>query len=92
MATNTDQVEKNTDGCIVLLEEVIKTNEDLIAQNKALQEELKARSNQHGQALRELNANIQQLKSSNTEPTTNRATTRKRKRTLIKVPSICRVS
>ncbi|XP_028516098.1 uncharacterized protein LOC110243269 [Exaiptasia diaphana] len=83
---NADQV--NSDGCIVLLEEVIKTNKDLLEQNKAQQEELKARSNQHGQALRQLNANIEQLKSNVTEKPTR--TTRKRKRTSVKVPSICR--
>ena len=76
---------------IVLLEELIKSNHDLVAQNKAMRDQLETRGNQHGQALRELSANVARLQETRNDRPSNSGKG-KRKRSSIKVPSICRVS
>jgi hypothetical protein len=82
------------DQYIVLLEEVVKSNRALIAENKAMRLEMETKGEMHGQALKDLDTKLLELSN---RPQTSRgqsdACTGRRSRARaarVKVPSACK--
>jgi hypothetical protein len=94
MAALGDQQNELPDRYIILLEEVVKSNKALIAENRAMRTELEAKNEQHGRALKDLNANLANLNGTqNTGPRNNNCgRARQARNSRVKVSSACRVS
>jgi len=82
------------DKYIVLLEDVVKSNKELLEENKAMRLEIEAKADENRQALKDLNAKLDQPQIRTPPPRGQSCSVNRRSRAAsrVKVPSACRVS
>jgi len=79
-----------SDECLVLLEEMIKSNKKLAEENKKLREEHERNSKSHAEVLQRIEQRLEN--QGNAEAGNGRRLHRRRQTTRIVVPAACRVS
>ena len=83
-----------SDDHVVLLEQTLHKNQQMIAENQKLREEMKAKEEEHGKVLREVLTELKNIrqKEDNVANRVRPQLQRIRRRNKIQVPSTCRVS
>ena len=81
-----------TDEHVVLLEQTLQKNQEMIAENQKLREEMKAKDEENNKVLREVLTELKNIRQKQDDVGNRVRPQLQRKRNKLQVPSTCRVS
>lgn len=81
-----------SDDHVVLLEQTLHKNQQMIAENQKLREEMKAKEEEHSKVLRKVLTELKNIRQKEDNVANRVRPQLQRRRNKIQVPSTCRVS